>query len=263
MPNPKPPEILVASWNLLADAYIKPEHYPRCDPADFLPPHRHPRLLSRLAALDADVIMTQEVEHALFKRIDDRLRPRGYVGRWAHKWAGKPDGSATFVRAPFLLATSLIVDLANAPDGKPSGHVALGSIVLLEGQPITLVNAHLKWDAPDAAARDGLAQARHLLAVLANQPRTILGGDFNAVHGSDVLRAFGKAGFRDPHDPTAATFVGAAGPVKIDYLLHTPDLLARPVPPRPIDATTALPSPTDPSDHLPLLAAFSIAKTAP
>ena len=48
--------ISVATYNLLADAYIKPEHYPLVAPEDFLPQNRHPKLDARVAGLGTDVI---------------------------------------------------------------------------------------------------------------------------------------------------------------------------------------------------------------
>jgi len=118
------PQIVIATYNILADAYIKPEYYPHCDPKDFQAEHRHPRLIERVAGLGADVICLQEVEYALFVRLEARLRGLGYQGRWAHKGGGKPDGCATFVRGPRqCLGTHIIVfDDGHLPKG-PSGHI--------------------------------------------------------------------------------------------------------------------------------------------
>lgn len=252
--------IVVATHNVLADPYISPEFYPRCDPEDFRPENRHPRLLAYEAALGADVILQQEVTHEMFVKLDATLRPRGYVGRWAHKWAGKPDGCATFVRAPFRVATSMIVDLDDG-GGKPNGHVALATVLVFGGAMLTVVNAHIKWDRPDAppGARPGLAQAEHLLQVLANQPHTVIGMDLNAEPGSAAHAAFEDAGFVDAHPATHTTFILDGRPRKIDYLLHTRDLRARPLPSPVATTESVLPSKSEPSDHVPLLAAFAAA----
>lgn len=253
------PSVIVATHNVLADPFISPEHYPRCDPEDFKPENRHPRLLAYEAALGADVLLQQEVTYETFVKFDAALRPRGYVGRWAHKWAGKPDGCATFVRAPFRIAASTIVDLDDG-GGKPSGHVALATVLVLDRQALTIVNTHLKWHPPDAKpdARPGFAQASHLLRALANRSRTIIAGDFNAEPDSPTLALFADAGFVDAHPPSNATFVLDGRPRKIDYLLHTRDLRARPLPSPVVSAESILPSVTEPSDHVPLLAEFSV-----
>lgn len=251
-----PTSLIVATHNVLADDYIKPEYYPRSDPEDFLPVNRHPRLVAYEAALGADVLLLQEVDHAMFKRLDRRLRPAGSVGRWAHKGFGKPDGCATFVRAPFRVATWLVLDLE---DAARSGHVALAAVIKLGSAMLTVVNAHLKWDKPDATGKDryGHAQALHLLQVLANQPHTIVGMDANAEPGSDLLAAFGDAGFVDPHPASHSTFVMNGRPRKIDYLLHTRDLTGIPLLTASLSPDSVLPSKTDPSDHLPLFARFA------
>lgn len=248
--------LTVATYNVLADAYVRPERYPRCDPQDFLPANRHPRLTAYAAALDADVLLCQEVDYATFERLSGRLRNAGYVGRWAQKWSAKPDGCATFVRAPLKVATWMILDLH---DEASSGHVALAAVIKAGHEAVTVVNAHLKWDAPDAAPdkRHGLAQANHLLQVLENQPHAIVGGDFNAEPDGEIMTLFRGAGFIDPHPSTAATFIADGRPRKIDYLLHTSDLSARPHPTKVLTPATALPSASEPSDHLPLAAAFA------
>lgn len=245
----------IATYNILADAYIRPEYYPKCDPLDFTAAVRHPKLEAYVPALDADVLLLQEVEHAAFKRLDAKLRPAGYLGRWAHKWAGKPDGCATFVRAPLWVSSWLTIDLDGGPDRK-AGHIALIAVIAEKGRMWTLVNTHLKWDPPDTkpAQRAGLAQAKHLLAVLANTSCTVIAGDFNAEPEDAVLYAFREAGFVDAHLATAATFVMEARPRKIDYLLHTLDLRAFPLPTAALTPLSALPSKDEPSDHLPLLA---------
>lgn len=256
--NTRSEDIAIATYNALADAYIRPEYYPHCDPADFLPANRQPRLEARVAALGADVLLLQEVDYATFERLDRRLRHDRFVGRWAHKGAGKPDGCATFVREPFRIATSMIFDLDEG-DGASSVHVALATVLVRDRMILTVVNTHLKWFSPDAPPekRTGLAQARHLLEVLARQPRTVVGGDFNAEPDSVILDEFRSAGYADAHPASTATFVMEDRPRKIDYLLHTLDLKASPLPADVLNPLSVLPSKTEPSDHLPLIAAFS------
>jgi hypothetical protein len=41
----------LASWNVLADAYVKPEYYWRVDPAHLEPARRRAVLVERIAAL--------------------------------------------------------------------------------------------------------------------------------------------------------------------------------------------------------------------
>jgi len=256
-----PRSFTVATYNILADAYIRPERYPRCDPKLFASATRRPRLVERIIGLDADVVCLQEAEYGAFAAIDEALRPRGYAGRWAHKGRGKPDGCATFVRAPFACLESrvLVFDDGHLADG-PSGHVALKTLVGRNDWAVTIVNTHLKWDAPDAPPerRYGLTQAAALLdGMLTSAFPVVVCGDFNAEPSSPLLEAFGRGGFVDAHPASAATFNTANGPAKLDFLLHRLDLSSSPRPSPPIDAATALPSASEPSDHIPLVARFT------
>ena len=255
--SPPPWAISVATYNVLADAYIKPEYSPRVAPEDFLPENRHPRLDARVEAFGTDVICAQEVDYATFKRLDDRLRQRGYRGRWAHRGGGKPDGCATFVRAPWTLKASMVLDYDDGPR-KPSNRVALIAIVARGPHLCAVGNTHFEWQPPDAPedGQHGLYQARQLLTHLRGQGSAIVCGDFNAAHGSLLLKSFEACGFSDAHDPSAATFIADGRPVKIDFLMHSSDLIAADAPPPPLAAGAALPSPTEPSDHLPLSAEF-------
>jgi endonuclease/exonuclease/phosphatase family metal-dependent hydrolase len=86
--------------------------------------------------------------------------------------------------------------------------------------PLLIIGTHLDSDRRDAR----LAQLDGLLAVWAGRPRTVLLGDFNALPGSPEIERIQVAGFLDawaqaghPHRP------------RIDWIFHTPDLVARDV----------------------------------
>ena len=261
MTEARPKTFVVAAYNLLADAYIRPERYPRCDPRDFLPEARHPRLLARAAALDADMLCLSEVEASMFTRLEAHLTTLGYRGLWEQKWNGKPDGCAIFYRAPWSCADCFILPFDDGHTGKkPSGHVALAALLERDGEVVTLVSTHLKWDAPGTlpAHRQGLAQARELADQLVGLPRALVCVDFNAEPDDAVLEALRARAFVDAHPAACATFVSDGRAKKLDYLLHTPDLRARPLPDLVLADDAVLPSPTEPSDHAPLRAEFSL-----
>lgn len=254
-----PPWVIsVASYNFLADAYIKPEHYPMVAPEDFVAANRHPRLDARVESLGTDVICGQEVDYTTFKRLDDRLRQRGYRGRWAHRGGGKSDGCATFVRAPWMMKASLVIDFDDGPR-KPSNRVALVAIVARGPHLCAIGNVHFEWHPPDAPEdqQHGLHQARQLLTQLQGQGRAVMCGDFNAEHGSALLSSFEAHSFKDAHAPTQATFISNGRPRKIDFLMHSSDLEAVASPTTLLTAGTALPSAIEPSDHIPLIAEFA------
>ncbi len=256
-------QITVATYNILADAYIKPEFYTRCDPAVFVSANRHPRIVERVVGLDADVICLQEVDSAMFDLLNTKLMPLGYRGLWDQKGRGKPDGCATFIRRPwkFITAYSSAFRDGAGPRGRHSGHVWNHPLIKRDGRTVLIVNTHLKWDPPDTAKEDkiGLVQAEEILMNFgkASYPRIVC-GDFNAEPNSDVLDVFRAAGFVDPHPRRAFTFNSGGPARKIDYILHSADLLATPL----LSAVTlvnetVMPSEIEPSDHLPLRASFT------
>src|SRR5690349_18495440 len=92
----------VASYNVLADAYVHADRYPGVPPPLLPMGHRKPLLRARVAGLAADVICLQEVEGDLFRDLEEHLGPLGYEGRYARKGRGLADGCAAFVRTAAL-----------------------------------------------------------------------------------------------------------------------------------------------------------------
>lgn len=249
----------VASYNVLCDAYIKPEYYPRCDPADFRPERRHPLLLQRVAGLDTDVICLQEVDEAMFDRLSRKLGPLGYRGRWLKKASDKTDGCATFVRGTSRIITRFQRTFQDGGGERPdSGYVALETVLVTpEGHGVTVVNTHLKWESSDvpANARYGLAQARELARVHQSNLPVVICADFNADHDSETMQTFALAGFHNAHLAEMAPTCFLDGELKkFDAVLCNDGFLVHDWSTTPIDASTRLPSSVEPSDHVPIVA---------
>jgi mRNA deadenylase 3'-5' endonuclease subunit Ccr4 len=89
----------VATYNILASAYITPQWYAG------VPEHllRHeswvPAVSRHVAALGADVLCLQEIEPDVFASLAERLEPLGYAGYYEQKGRNRPDGCTTLVRA--------------------------------------------------------------------------------------------------------------------------------------------------------------------
>jgi endonuclease/exonuclease/phosphatase family metal-dependent hydrolase len=221
--------ISIATYNVLADAYIRREYYPRTDPALLRPGARDDALVARFGGFDADVICLQEVEQRLMDRI-------GLPGKFVHKAGGKPDGCATFVRGEGRH------EAVHFDDG--TGHLVL----ITETAGITIANTHIKWD-----AKWGVGQAEAIVRALAPHPRPwIVCGDFNAEPESSVLRVFRD--FVDAHPASVFTCNSNGRAKKIDYILATKELTAEPLPSGIVTDDTPLPSSSEPSDHIPLRA---------
>jgi mRNA deadenylase 3'-5' endonuclease subunit Ccr4 len=88
----------IASYNVLADSYVKPQWYPNVDPEVLRWDRRKFALADRVARLDSDIICLQEVEPDAYALIAQRLGAKGYEGIYSKKGSDKPDGCAMFFR---------------------------------------------------------------------------------------------------------------------------------------------------------------------
>lgn len=88
----------IASYNVLADSYVKPQWYPDVDPEVLRWDRRKFALAERVVRLDADIICLQEAEADAYALLELNLRTKGYDGVYAKKGRDRPDGCATFFR---------------------------------------------------------------------------------------------------------------------------------------------------------------------
>jgi mRNA deadenylase 3'-5' endonuclease subunit Ccr4 len=250
----------IASYNILADAYVKPEWFPHTPAALLRPGARHDGLARRIVGLDADIVCLQEVEPASFAALQQSLERHGYVGVMAQKQQNRPDGCAVFHRLGGYLGHRAHHFQDRLEDGRISGHLALVVDFDVGGARLRVACTHLRWDRPDRPVEQhqGMQQATELIhELLRKDPESlwVVCGDFNARPGEPLVRAFEAEGLRDAcagrHQPTC----NANGdPKAIDFLLHSSALHAQPDPLPPLEADTPMPSEQEPSDHLPIAA---------
>lgn len=221
-----PEGVRLATYNVLATAYIRASYYPGVEPRWLDPAWRHPALVRRVQALEADVLCLQEVEAVVYEALREALPE--YVWTWLPKSGGRPDGCATASRT--VLSTRELV----YADG--SNHVAL----LTEVAPgLVVANTHLKW-------QHGLPQLNELLTA---KPQVVC-GDLNVTGDDPVLQALRAAGFY-ADGAQAPTAVANGRAKKIDHVYSILPLRAEPPPA--VTDHTPLPSAEEPSDHLPLV----------
>ena len=257
----------LATYNILAQAYITPGRYPRTPATVLASPWRRPALARHVATLATDVVCLQEVEDETFAAVQQVLEPGGYIGHFAKKGGGKPDGCATFIRQSAL--TLRRVYQLRYTDGlgtEPhSGHIALVMLLEYRGRALGIVNTHLQWDPPDRP-RDqqrGYRQISQLLQERGHIDPTceawIICGDLNVTSESHVVAGLRAAGFDYAHRTSGVMYTcnANARAKMIDYVFHTETLRAQPVAVPVIDDQTPLPSFEQPSDHLALMAHFA------
>ena len=219
----------LATYNVLATAYIRASYYPQVDPRWLDPRWRTPALVERVRALEADVLCLQEVELPTLRALQEALPELTW--HYLAKAKGQPDGCATAARQ--------ILSFRELVYGDGTGHVAL----LTEVAPgVTVANTHLKWDRDSRFAHSQLAE------LLERQP-SVLCGDLNVAPGDPAL-----AQVRMEEVSTgAATAVANGRARKLDYLFVR-GLRGTAWPLPAIEDHTPLPSAEEPSDHLPLVA---------
>ena len=257
----------MATYNILADAYVRPEWYPLTPGHLLNPASRRSALLSHLVEIGTDLLCLQEVEQATFAAIEARLEPLGYKGFFSQKARRRPDGCATLYRkAVFALSEAGRLEYADAQPGREqSGHVAQLLSLEHEAGRVGIANTHLKWDPPGTPISEqyGYQQAAQLLRERDQQvsgcTAWIICGDLNTTPDSDVIAMIQRTGLKFTHAgyPDAYTANTNGRAKTIDYLFHSEALCAEPLPLPPVGPQTALPGSIQPSDHVAVVARFT------
>lgn len=251
----------IATWNVLATAYIRPRFYPFTPPACLEAAWRVPQLVRHAKALGTDVICLQEVETEVFRALESGLAEKGYRGTHALKSGKRPDGCATFFRGQrFKMIRSTRIAYE---DGEPaSGHVALLDVLELEGEKLEVLNTHVKWDPPGTPRERqwGYRQIRQAIESFEGGGVQILCGDLNAMTDSDVVQALREDGFDYAHREFrgAATCNSNREAKLIDYIFWRGEASVEAMRPAEVRDETPLPSPEQPSDHVPLVSEFRL-----
>ena len=249
----------LVSWNVLADAYIRPKFYPRVEPAVLRPGARTAGIIDVIAGGGADIVCLQEAEVPLIDACRAQLASLGWAIHYASK-RDKPDGCAILARPGVgLESVRELVYADGAPDRDDSGHIALLASAVAAGHRVEIATTHLRWDPPGtpADARWAVRQATELLRLTRDRSSPwIVCGDLNLEADDPVYAMFADAGFVDPSAGALHPTANPNGRAKrIDHILHTAGLRVTALPMLAIDDATPLPSPTMPSDHVPIAVA--------
>jgi mRNA deadenylase 3'-5' endonuclease subunit Ccr4 len=250
------------TYNVLAQSYVRRDHYPRSPPDALDPSRRHALLLARIEELDADLLCLQELEPPSYEALRARLGATHHAAYAQRR--DRPDGSAIFARrSRFGWAGHDVLHYqAHRPD---TDDLALVAALTIGSETLRVVSTHLTWQPESTLPAEHLGhrQMLELLAFRDASARTdvwIFAGDFNAISQSALVTAALERGMDEscrsqrPWDTTAIN----GRPRKIDYLLFSTGRLT----PQPgvlpkLHRDSVLPSLTEPSDHLPLRVDFS------
>jgi mRNA deadenylase 3'-5' endonuclease subunit Ccr4 len=255
----------IASYNVLANSYVKPEWYTHVPPEALRWDKRVFALAEKIAGLDADVVCLQEVEIDAYSLFESNLGAKGYKGVYAQKGNNRPDGCAVFFRQGALRHTGdETIYYHDGLGGEPdSGHLALVANFEFERSLIRVANTHLRWDRKDKSPEEhiGYRQIRELILNHIEIDRKayawVVCGDLNAQPDSPIVNDLIRHGFADAYaGHEQATSNPNRKAKRIDFIFHTSGLRATPQKLTRIDDLTPLPGADEPSDHLAVVAEF-------
>lgn len=223
------------------------------------------RTIAQLRALDADVMLLQEVE---------RVEPsRGQVQpppNYTRLKAAFPDYDSVFSYPPAdprelpfgyglaIFSKSGLTDATTvplpAPDlefdfmgarTRPTDRVLIGARTRIHGQEVQLYNTHLQAFFIINHTSDDFPTQRERVSHLLRDSRlpTLLGGDFNAAPGEGTVEALEAVGYRSVQ---RKQITWHRMPYVLDHLLHNSAL-------KPMEHAVI---PTEVSDHMILVAEF-------
>lgn len=235
-------DLRVATFNVLADAYIGYGDYSYVDPNLLANGARTPGLLRVIEDLGVDVIGLQEVEAPLRDALEDTGNWQSF---WTPKGRNKLDGCLTLVRHGVD-----VDDFHSRYFSDESGHVMQ---MLRIGQTV-LANTHIKWAPMDDPNHAGVYQTQELLHQIDSEQPAVILGDYNDQPGGPVRELVRNAGFVNVYKDEATAFVNK-GAVALDLLAV-----------RGISATLVnasyrainIPDALCPSDHIPVVANIEV-----
>jgi mRNA deadenylase 3'-5' endonuclease subunit Ccr4 len=256
----------VATYNVLASAYIQRAHYPRTPAMVLNPAWRVPALVQYISSLKADILCLQEVEPETFVALRTSLGDIGYGAQYARKYARRPEGCAVFYRRnAFELLSARVIAYADGAGVAPdTGHIALCALFRSASGILGVINTHLTWDPPSTPrnAQMGQRQTQQLLTEHENSASAargwIMAGDFNVTPDSEIIAMIERVGLRYAHSGLTSVFTCNVNSEArmIDYIFSSSALVAEPQLSVVIDDETILPSAEQPSDHVPIMAKF-------
>lgn len=201
----------------------------------------------------ADLVALQEISRAwlasgstdLVDWLSQRLQMHAvFQGTADHLW-----GNAILSRYPF--AESGHGDLPQLSSLVPRGYLWV-KLDVGKSEPLLIITTHLHHVQPGEEVR--LAQIETILNAWNDAPFTVFLGDMNATPGTPEIRTMSEAGFIDAWATSGMgqefTLFSLAPDVRVDWIWHTPDLVALEA--RVIDSLA--------SDHLPVIAEITFAQ---
>jgi endonuclease/exonuclease/phosphatase family metal-dependent hydrolase len=204
-----------------------------------------------LARLDADVIALQEVPRGqlpaggvdMLGYLERRLAMRHSVFQPAAP--GAMHGNAVLSRHPITEVDQR--RFTRSGTALPRGAVR-ARVEVAAGEPVWVIAAHLP---PGGSPAERALRVGALVELWGDRERTVIAADLNSQPGSSIVGRLEAEGLRSAWDPASGpghTYPARAPRARIDWILHTPDL---------VTVAAEVPVSTA-SDHRPLVATIDL-----
>lgn len=233
----------LASFNVLADAYIGYGDYSHVDPDLTKAGARQEHLVATINSLGADIVGLQEADRVLLERFET---DNNWQTLYQQKTNNKPDGCLTLVRH-----TLEIEDYKPYEYHDTTPHVFQ---VLRIGQ-LAIANTHIKWAPKDSHPHIGVTQTQELLSIITGDYPAVILADCNDRPGGPVRKLVQDAGFTNVCGDTPTAIVNQEL-VALDLLairnVQTAEYVPYPA------NIAAIPNPSCASDHVPIVADITL-----
>jgi len=234
-------ELRTASFNVLADEYLKYGDYSRVDPTLLVEGARTNGIVRVIDELQADVVGLQEADLSLLSALED-------TEKWQTFW--KPKENKTEGLLMLIRKGIEVSNYESREYGDGSGFVMQAMKI---GRAV-FANTHIQWAPPEDFQHAGVTQTTELLHYIgADKPAVIL-ADCNDRPNGPVKNLLERENFYNLYEDEVTATVNQA-PAALDILairgLKAVRLGAR------YDVTT-IPNAQLPSDHVPLLARVEV-----
>ena len=154
----------VLSWNILANEYIKKKYYPQVKEELLIRQDRFKLIVNNLLAINADIILLQEVMLAEYKNLKDLLSHKYFISKLiAIQWVGYPLGESGNIT---MIKKSKFTSINQKENYITCKH---------RQDKFYIVNIHLD----DSSQERREKQITDILSKISNKSLVIIGGDCN------------------------------------------------------------------------------------
>lgn len=251
-------DFTVMSYNILSPRYLKCANYQKLPKEVIDTGVRIRRIANLIMDTDADIVSLQEVEEETLKIISEILGEYYFITNSKPTERDKDFLAILYKKNKFSIEELRVV---NYPTGAKN-YLANKLKVQENNKVFWVINTKTKWDKEHLPVEEhlGFQQINYLSNEITTKydAGVIVCGDLNVVPDSKYLKPllqYLDDSYSKEDYPTVKI---NSSPKRIDYILHSREIISTVCPVFKIDSRTDLPSIDYPSDHIPLFSKISL-----